>query len=616
MSIDPNLNSKLLDFQVLFNSSELLDLAPTQVFNKANKFKKIAPAYLAQQFPNQPPKKIAVISSLSAQHQTNLLHLFLTYEGIPAEVYEADFNSLHAEVLNPNSELYHFQPDYLCIFTDYRDLNDCPPLFTPLAEIQAYTQQKAQSYLQLWSVIQQRMPSCQVFQSLFVTPLERQLGNLESNYVFSKQSILQLVNLNLIQEKPAGVALLDFEYLAAKIGKTKWFDETSYFVSKQPYAIEGMIEVSKHLSKLIAAYQGKVRKCLVLDLDNTLWGGVIGDDGLDNIILDPHHPLGEAFIAFQTYVKRLKERGIILAICSKNTEAIALEAIENHPYMVLKKNDFAAIECNWDTKDQNIIKIAQQLNIGLDSLVFFDDNPVERGLIKKACPGVKVIDLPEDPAFYIQSLENAMAFEWPQLSADDLNRASAYASNEQRQTARVAALDYDSYLKSLDLDAKIERLSEKNLARFTQLINKSNQFNLRTKRYTEAQIQALLKSEKHVLFYVHLSDCFHQYGIISCIILENTQPNTWFIDTWVMSCRALKLGVEALVFNTICTLLQTKKASLLQGEYLATPKNGLVEDLLPSFGFTTLSENNNDLTYQLSLSDFSQKNHFIKCEEL
>lgn len=605
---------KFESFKNLFKEGLSSHLDSKSLFSTANKFRRFSEIYFSIQ-PAEKKKKIAILSTLSTKHFSNIIHFLLAEKNIKTDFYELEYLAPEVEILNDDSDLYKSNPDYLFIFSDERDIKEWPPLFSDSESITEFSKKATSSNLKLWSKVRSRLPQCQIFHGQYVLPAERQLGGLESNFIFSRSSILQQINLENIRQRSNGVYLLDMDYFASQIGKSNWFDETSYYVSKQPSSIEGMVLVARHIERLITADCGRIRKCLVLDLDNTLWGGIIGDDGIDGITLDPTHPLGQAFIDFQTYVKSLKERGVLLAVCSKNNLDIAMNAIENHEHMRLKKEDFACIVANWETKDKNLIHIAQKLNIGLDSIVFFDDNPIERGLVRTQLPMIQTIEVPQDPALYRRALEKALAFEWTHLSSDDLIRNETFVHQSKREEVLDKAMNYDDYLESLQLQGQFEYVDPKSIPRFAQLINKTNQFNIRTQRYTEAEVLSFFNSGEYYLFQLKLNDRFSSYGVISCLILKKINATECFIDTWVMSCRVLKLGVESMVINNIVEFLKKQQIQILWGEYIKTAKNDLVSELLPSLGFKksdNFSLANQGLLYNLNLREFTEKPHHIR----
>ncbi|MDR2082771.1 MAG: HAD-IIIC family phosphatase [Candidatus Ancillula trichonymphae] len=321
--------------------------------------------------------------------------------------------------------------------------------------------------------------------------------------------------------------------------------------------------------------------------------------------------LGESYRAFQKYVLALKERGVILAVCSKNEESTAREAFEQNPYMILKLEDISCFVANWEDKASNIKKIAAALNIGVDSLVFFDDNPAERALVQQFVLECLVVDVPAEVADYARALDSAHAFDWLQLKPEDLNRSSSYVANSVRDNLAASFTNYEDYLCALQMHADIGEITHKQMARFSQLINKSNQFNLRTIRYTEAEIEELLEDDVVKCIGICLADKFSEYGLISCIILRK-DASKLFVNTWLMSCRVLKRGVEDLALEYIVQLAKSWGAEQIQGEYIPNKKNKMVQNFFSEQGFTKIAETTSSTRYQLNISDELQmKKHFI-----
>lgn len=347
----------------------------------------------------------------------------------------------------------------------------------------------------------------------------------------------------------------------------------------------------------IKALRGNTKKCLVLDLDNTIWGGVVGDDGWEGIQIDPNNAVGEAYRFFQTYCLALRKRGVILAVCSKNDESIAKEPFEKNENMILRLDDISCFVANWENKADNLRKIAHELNIGIDSLVFFDDNPAEREIVKQFVPEVHVVDVPTDPALYVLQMEKEQPFEWMQITKEDLERTDSYSGNQKRQQLQESFVNYDEYLKALDMKGEAARVQQGDVARFAQLINKSNQFNLRTIRYAEADVQQMLADENVCCLYGKLSDRYSNYGIISCVILRK-ENEICFIDTWVMSCRVLKRGVESMMFEGILKAATEMGCISMKAEYIRTKKNQMVESFYESLGFDLLETKDDDSGFQ------------------
>lgn len=528
--------------------------------------------------------KIAVLGSRSIQYFVQVLRVLLYRDGICAQIYEGEYDGIRPDVMDAGSGFYKFRPDITVMLTDYRDIREFPGLFDTQEQVLACIGRTVEACRAIWETLHVRLPDCQVIMSNYVVPVERVLGNLECNYIFSRQSFYRMVNEALVREHPQYVLLADMEYLASLYGKLDWFDNSAYMLSKIPFALKYTGYAADLFARLIGACTGVINKCIVLDLDNTLWGGVVSEEGPNEIKTDPNDAVGEAFCFFQSYLKLLEGRGIILAVCSKNDMQVAKEPFSKNSNMILKPDDFAAFYANWDDKAANIRRIAEEINIGLDSIVFFDDNPAERELVRTQLPGVTVVDVPAEPADYVWALELSGCFQWAALTAEDVGRAATYTADRKRDSLLTAATDYDTYLRQLNMRGCVRAVDSGMIRRFSQLVNKSNQFNLRTKRYTEAELSGMLGRDGYRLLAASLADKFSNYGVVSCVILRK-DGQVCLIDTWVMSCRVLKRGLEYLMF---CHILKTARewgCTVLRGEFIPTEKNGMVGTLLPELGF-------------------------------
>lgn len=552
---------------------------------------------------NNKKMKIAILSSFSIQHIVSVLRFMLFQKEINAEIYEGEYNSIASDILNSESYFYKFNPDIVIILPSLNDIKKFPKEFDELGDINILIENTVGFYEMLWDKISHNT-SCHILQSNFVIPIERQLGNLECNYLFSKQTFYQLVNLKLIEKRKNNINLVDVDYLASLIGKENWFDENGYFLSKLSFKLNYIGRYVDLFTKQIESLQGKINKCIVLDLDNTLWGGIVGDLGALNININPSDPIGETYLWFQKYLLMLKNRGVILAVCSKNDEAIAKSPFEENDNMLLKLEDFSVFVANWEDKPTNIISIANILNIGLDSVVFFDDNPAEREIVKQSLKDVEVIDVPENSSEYVRVLNKSNVFEWSQLTKEDLQRSTTYTDNTKRKVLEDSIINYDDYLKYLDMWYENLDVNSIVIPRFTQLINKTNQFNLRTIRYTEGEIFQLSENPKYKCIAISLKDKFSDYGIISGAILRKEEENC-FIDTWVMSCRVLKRGIEYLMMDKMVLFAKQMDCKFIIGEYIESKKNLLVSDLYRNFGFVKDVNTKNKLgnQYVLDLDD-------------
>jgi FkbH-like protein len=433
-------------------------------------------------------------------------------------------------------------------------------------------------------------------------PARHDLGTYRSRTLGSDWSFRKWVNLELGLNAPPYLHICDLEFLANRIGGIAARDERAWFESKQPCSPALLPDFAREVAHLIVGLKQAPKKVLVLDLDNTLWGGVVADDGLEGIEVGDTSPRGEAFKAFQKYIASLKQRGTLLAVCSKNDLAKAQEPFEKHPEMVLRLEDFVSFKANWEPKSDNIRQMAVELNLGLDSFVFVDDNPAEIEIVRQFAPEVTTILLGPDPSEYAGQLADCRLFEPRSLTAEDAARTEQYRSDAQRHALAATVTDMASYLESLAMEAVISEFTLVDAPRLSQLINKSNQFNLTTRRRTEGEIHALMADANYVGFSIRLKDRFGDHGLISIVIGEKV-GDTMKIDTWLMSCRVLKRGVESEVLNELARLAKFKNCSRLEGVYLPTAKNEMVRDFYATMGFALKSEDAHSRVFELDLKN-------------
>jgi FkbH-like protein len=421
--------------------------------------------------------------------------------------------------------------------------------------------------------------------------------------------LFQLRKLNyelmLLAAKHPGLHLCDISTIQNQVGKATFFQTSVYINTEMVLSVDVLPQVASKTLDLIGALHGKGRKCVILDLDNTLWGGVIGDDGMENIQLGSLG-IGKAFSEFQYWLRKLKNRGIILAVCSKNTEAVAKEPFEEHPDMVLELEDIAVFVANWGNKVDNIMQIQSVLNIGFDSMVFIDDNPFERNLVRENIPEICVPEMPEDPADYLEYLYTLNLFETASFSEEDERRTELYKIESQRKAVQQKFTNEDDFLKSLHMLSQVEVFNKFNAPRVAQLSHRSNQFNLRTHRYSEADINGMISSENHYTFAFSLEDKFGDNGLICVIILQIEDTRTLFIDTWFMSCRVLNRGMEHFVLNEITNFAREKEFAFVKGEYIPTLKNAMVKDHYLNLGFKRSGD-----FWILNTTDYQNKKCFI-----
>jgi len=555
--------------------------------------------------------KIAVMGDFATQKLCDMLKAVMHENKIKISLYEADFDAIDTEIFNPDSELYHFQPNYIFISTASKkqQLKFNRLDLSEKANFAINYLEKAKLW---WDTLNQNLKANIVFSNLAETD-DAVFGNYANKTQYSWVYQVRKINFGLMDLAQAykNVFIQDMSALQNQLGKEKTFKPSLYYTANQVYDIDFLPYIAKSVTDIILSIQGKFKKCLILDLDNTTWGGIVGDDGMDNLQIGDIG-IGKAFTDLQYYAKKLKERGIILCVCSKNEENIAKEPFEKHPDMVLKLNDIAVFVANWENKADNIRYIQGILEIGFDSMVFLDDNPFERNLVRTQLPEVCVPELPEDPAEYVSYLETLNLFETASFTQDDTARTEMYQTEDTRRKSQAQYSSIDEYLQSLNMVAEVGDFTNSfYVPRIAQLTQRSNQFNLRTVRYTEADIQRIAQDPAFVPFYFCLSDKFGSYGLISVVILQKQDDKTLFVDTWLMSCRVLKRGVEQFVLNTIVEYAQKNKFEHIIGEYIPTSKNAMVKEHYPKLGFKNTDKPN---VWKLNVAEYQSAPVFIQTE--
>lgn len=530
--------------------------------------------------------------------------------GIYLEVIKTDFGQIAQEAFDPDSTINQADLDVILLALDYRGY----PFASNAVGIAAsgLNAEDSLTYLkQILDAFNKHSGAICIAQTLVCPPFVL-AGNLDSKMHGMLRREIYNFNVRLADDIAKGSDLLfDVATIANTVGVHNWFDERQWYLAKNPMATRFIPLYTEHLARLVSATKGKSKKCLVLDLDNTLWGGVVGDDGIDGITIGHGNPIGEAFLTLQHYVLELKKLGIILAICSKNDEQIALQAFNEHPDMVLKPNDFAVFIANWEDKATNVRLIAKLLNIGLDSLVFVDDNPAEREIVRKLVPEVAVPELPHDPSLIPRTLSAAGYFEMIAFTRDDAQRSTQYAQNAQREKIFKQSTGLDDYLQSLDMVMTVSPFNEVSRKRITQLINKTNQFNLTTRRYTEAEVLQFETSATGCALQARLVDHFGDNGMISVVICK-TIDDCWEIDSWLMSCRVIKRRVEEAICDEIVRLAREKNIKRLRGNFVPTERNALVKDHYKNLGFKNIHTSPEEDIWELAIDEYTPKNPPIK----
>lgn len=535
--------------------------------------------------------KVALLGNSATQFLAQAISAYGIQSKIGIQLFEADFNQIERQIHDPSSELYSFAPDIVVLFlsshsarTDFyhRSLN----------EKRAFAEYELEKIQQLCETIFERTSAKIILNNLPEIP-DGVFGNYAAKTEYS--FLYQLRELNYKVQKFAvdvkGLYVLDLMALRANYGALLWHDNQMYVNAEMVFSLEATSIIAAHIIDIIGAMQGRIVKCVILDLDNTLWGGIIGDDGLEKIQIG-HLGIGKAFSEFQLWLKQLKQRGIVLAVCSKNNEEIAREPFISHPDMILKLDDIAVFIANWETKIDNIRNIQSILNIGFDSLVFLDDNPFERNIVRENIADIIVPELPEDPSEYLSYIQGLNLFETIVFTGEDDERTRQYQVESKRKVFEKSFASEAEFLTSIQMKSEVKAFDSFTFPRVAELTQRSNQFNLRTVRYTEMEIEAIANSEKFVTFSFTLTDKFGDNGLISLIILEKQDSDTLFINTWLMSCRVLKRSMEQFVLNTIVEIAKNSGYKRIIGEYIPTPKNAMVKEHYPSLGFSPFEDNN------------------------
>lgn len=575
------------------------------------KKKSIKKALLAEnaQFLN---KKIAILGGSTTNDIKLVLELFLLNYGIKTEFYESEYNQYWQDAMFPNAELEEFKPDIIFIHTTNRNITAYPELGDDRETVDAKLNAEYEHFEKMWNRLA-AVYQCPVIQNNMEYPAYRLMGNMDASDFHGRTNFITRLNQKFYDYagEHKNFFINDINYVAACYGLDAWQDDFYWHMYKYAMAVPAIPSLAFNIAKIIKSIYGKNKKALVLDLDNTLWGGVVGDDGVENLALGQEVPSGQVFTEFQQYLKAHKDLGVLLNVNSKNEYENAIAGLK-HPDGALSPDDFIVIKANWENKDRNIIEIANELNIMPDSMVFVDDNPAERTIVAENVPGVAVPAM-ESPEKYVRTLDRAGYFEVTSLSADDAKRNEMYKENAKRAQALAAYDNYEDYLKSLEMVGTIKAFEPIYMARIAQLTNKSNQFNLTTKRLSQADIEAIAADDSYITLYGKLEDKFGDNGVVSVVIgkINGTQLD---IDLWLMSCRVLKRDMECAMLDTLVARALERGITQLRGFYYPTAKNGMVKNFYGQMGFDKLSEDeegNSVWTFDIDMS-YNNKNKAIK----
>jgi len=561
---------------------------------------------LKKDFSNLKMLKIAVLGDTATQFLIQALRGLGYDNGFNLEIWEADFNQIERQVFDLSSELYEFKPEIVIVFQSSHKLLGKYNKIKP-EQHSLFASSELEGIENIYSSLTGNLNAKVIYYNY--TEIDDSIfGNYanktESSFLFQ----LRKLNYELMAfaSKNANLYLCDLSSIQNQVGKANFFQTSIYINTEMVLSIDVLPKVASKTIDIINTLDGKFKKCVILDLDNTTWGGIIGDDGIENIQIGSLG-IGKAFSEFQYWIKKLKNRGIIIAVCSKNTESVAQEPFEKHPDMVLHLDDISVFIANWENKADNIRQIQNILNIGFDSMVFLDDNPFERNIVRENIPEICVPELPEDPADYLEYLYTLNLFETVSFSNEDAERTKLYQIEAKRASVQQKFTNEDDFLKSLNMLSLVEPFNKFNTPRVAQLSQRSNQFNLRTVRYTDTDIERLIMSKDNFTFSFTLEDKFGDNGLICAIILQQENSDILFIDTWFMSCRVLKRGMENFVLNTVADFAKENGFTIVRGEYLATAKNEMVKDHYPNLGFEEQPNGN----WELNLNNYENRKSFI-----
>lgn len=548
--------------------------------------------------------RVAILGFCTTQYYAGVLRGLGKAAAFPITTYEPEYDTAYQTVLDENSPLYGFGPDFIVFLTAVQALRSVL-LAAEGAQREELAERETERLCSLVTHVCDRTDAT-VLINEFVVPYERPWGNLTRRIDGSLPNLVQRINERLreVAQQRENVYTLDLDYIASWRGKQRWFDERLWFYSKSFCHPEALPDVAGQTIDFFRAMKGDVLKCIALDLDNTLWGGTIGDDGLEGIRLGELGD-GEAYTHFQTWLKELGTRGLLLAVCSKNDPERAREPFQQHSDMVLTEANISCFVANWDDKAANLRLLAERLNIGLDSIVFLDDSPFERNLVRELLPEVCVPEMPTDPSDFVPYLESLNLFETAQFSEEDRRRAELYRANALRNNEQARFTSVNDYLISLEMEAGFERFDENHLPRVSQLVQRTNQFNLTTIRHSPAELKQFAESSDYFPFYVTLSDRFGDNGLIS-VVIGRRDGEQLEIVTWLMSCRVVSRRVEEFVLDQFVDIARDEGLTQLRGRYIPTAKNSLVSTLYQALGFRlTETLPDGSTTWHLDLVDYA-----------
>lgn len=559
-------------------------------------------------------KKIAILGGSTTHDIKDILELFLLNYGIEPSFYESEYAQYFQDVMFDNPELVDFAPDLIFIHTSTRNIRFFPNIKNSAEEIEEMLKGEFNQFCELWKKIENAY-HCPVIQNNFEMPFYRLLGNKDVSDIHGRVNYVNRLNSLFYEyaQRHDNFYINDINYMASCFGLQKWADPFYWHMYKYAMCLDAIPEFSFNLANIVKSIYGKNKKAFVLDLDNTLWGGIVGDDGADNIEIGQETSIAQLYSEFQGYLKNHKDLGILLTVNSKNEEENAIAGLKR-PDSVLKPEDFIVIKANWNPKDMNTREIASELNIGADALVFVDDNPAEREIVSASVSGVAVPNV-QEPEHYINVLDRSGFFEITTFSKDDLARNEMYQANIQRAKQEASFANYKDYLISLEMKAEILPFSSLYMSRIAQLTNKSNQFNLTTKRCSQADIENIANNENYITLCGKLEDKFGDNGVVSVVFghIDDSDKSIFCIDLWLMSCRVLKRDMEFAMMDSLIELCKKRNVKTVKGFYYPTAKNKMVKDFYALHGFVKTEEDaeQNAIWVYEDIGNYKNRNEVI-----
>lgn len=559
-------------------------------------------------------KKVAILGGETTQDIKHVLELFLLNYGIKPTFYESEYNQYYEDGMFPNQELEDFAPDIIYICTCIRNIATFPEMTDSKDVVNDKLISCYEKFYGLWERLFSTY-KCSIIQNNFEYPFFRLMGNKDASDFHGRVNFVTMLNCKFYEyaQSHNNFYICDVNYLSSSYGLDKWSDPYYWHMYKYAVAVPAIPYLSFNLANIIKSIYGKNKKALNLDLDNTLWGGVIGDDGADNIEIGQETSIAQTYSEFQEYIRLHKQLGVLLTINSKNDEINALSGLER-PDSILRRDDFVNIKANWNPKNINLAETAQEMALLPESFVFVDDNPAERAIVADQIPGVAIPEI-DGVERYIQTIDKNGYFEVTALSKDDLKRTEMYQENAKRSQLQASFANYEDYLKSLDMQGEIRHFIPTYMSRIAQLTNKSNQFNLTTKRYSQAEIEEAATDPEHITLYGKLTDKFGDNGVVSIVIgkIQGEAHDELHIELWLMSCRVLKRDMEYAMMDELVSQARAVGVKKLVGYYYPTAKNAMVKEFYGLQGFTKVAEDEQgNTTWEFEITNnYKQKQHVI-----